>query len=82
MIVYNYDANLIWGQTIKNQTAPTFTEEWLHFQQLIAKSSKAQHYIMNNEINNDLKGAIQTEEMTLELTPPNIHRQNAAEQAI
>ena len=40
------------------------------------------HYIIGNECNAELKKALTKNKLTFELTPPNMHRRNAAERAI
>ena len=40
------------------------------------------HYIVDNECNAELKKALTKTELTFELTPPTMHRRNAAERAI
>ena len=40
------------------------------------------HYIIGNECNAELKKVLTKNELTFELTPPNMHRRNAAERSI
>ena len=38
-----------------------------------------QHYILDNECNEDFKKVLAKKDLTFELTPPNIHQRNTTE---
>ena len=83
MVVYDYNANVIWGRAIKNRQAATITSAWKELRDMFTVvGHRPTHYVMDNKINGDLRDAIKKENMQLQLTPPNIHRRNAAERAI
>ena len=82
-VLYDYDSNLIQGEPIKNRQAKTIVEAWekLH-KHLTTHGHQTKNFILDNECSRDLKLALKKHEKTYELTPPNMHRQNAAERAI
>ena len=82
-ILYNYDANAILAEPIKDRSAATITKAWtkLH-SRLKLGGCKPELYIMDNECSADLKKALQKESCTFQLVPPHVHRRNAAERAI
>ena len=82
-VLYDYDSNAILAQPVKNRQAKTLTTAWetLH-NKLTKHGHQTKHYIMDNEISQELKLALKKYDKTYELTPPNMHRRNAAERAI
>ena len=82
-VLYDYDSNVILALPIKNRQAKTLATAWetLH-QQIIHTGHKTKHFILDNEISTEVKNAFKKYKITFELTPPNMHRRNAAERAI
>ena len=83
LIGYHYDANCIHGIAIKNRKSATLTAAWQSLHDTFTKAGAAPNtYVMDNEISNDLKEALQTNDTTYQLVPPHSHRRNLAERAI
>ena len=82
-VMYDYDSNLIQGEPIKNRQAKTIVDAWekLH-NNLIQHGHTTKNYILDNECSRDLKLALKKNDIDFELTPPHMHRRNAAERAI
>ncbi len=83
LILYEYDSNAILAHPIKTRQAHEIKHAWiiLHTQLLYANRAPSV-YIMDNEKSHELKNAIVKYKLRYQLTPPNIHRINAAERAI
>lgn len=82
-VMYDFDSNAILGLPVKSRQAKTLTNAWEQLQKKLTKHGhETKHYIMDNEISGELKSALQKYNMTYELTPPHMHRRNAAERAI
>ena len=83
MIMYDYDSNAILCAPLKNRQAKTITEAWTYLHDKLTKHGhETKNFILDNECSNDLKMALKKNNKTYELTPPNMHRRNAAERAI
>ena len=68
---------------IKDRTATTLTKAWQSLHNIFAKAGVAPNtYVMDNEISQDLKEALNNENRTYQLVPPYSHRRNLAERAI
>jgi hypothetical protein len=83
VIFYIYDANFIASVLIKNRTK----QELLHAYQITYKylpscRFKPCLHKMNNETSKDVKDFIQSQQTTLQYTPPDILCTNSAKQAI
>ena len=83
MIMYDYDANAILCEPLKNRQAKTIMMAWTHLHQRLTKHGhETKNFILDNKCSGDLKSALQKNNKKYELTPPNMHRRNAAERAI
>ena len=83
MVAYNYDANAILAEPVKNRQALTLTTAWRIIDNKFKTAGvQPRTYVMDNECSNDLKQALQKEKLDLQLVPPHIHRANKAERAI
>ena len=81
--MHDYNANGIMCAPLKNQQAKTITEAWeLLHSRLTKHGHETKNFILDNECSNDLKLALEKNKKNYGLTPPNIHRRNAAERAI
>ena len=82
-VMYDYDSNAILAEPLKNRQAKTITDAWEKLHESLTKCGhKTKHFVLDNECSSDLKAALKKHNKTFELTPPNIHRRNAAERAI
>ena len=83
MVVYDFDANIILGLPLKNRQAKTLTNAWTQLHDAISRSGHTmKKFVLDNEISGELKAALTKYKYKFQLTPPNIHRINAAERAI
>ena len=83
MIMYDFDANAILCAPLKNRQAKSITEAWTQLHERLTKHGhETKHFILDNMCSSDLKLALIKNDKKYELTPPNIHRRNAAERAI
>lgn len=82
-ILYDYDANAILAEPIKNRNVSTIKQAWTKIHSRLKMSgNKPELYIMDNECSNDLKKSLAEESCSFQLVPPHVHRRNAAERAI
>ena len=82
-VMYDYDSNAIMALPIKNRQAKTLTTAWNTLQQNFTRTGHTiKHFVMDNEISFELRTALKKYNYTFELTPPHMHRRNAAERAI
>ena len=66
LIGYHFDANCIYGLVIKDRKTATPTTAWQQVHDIFAKAGIPPNtYVMDNEIPNDLKDALQ--KMTLRI---------------
>ena len=83
MIFYDYDYNLILYNPIKTRQAAEITSSW---KTLFLKRQTNGHapelYILENECSEELRKSFKKYQVTFQLVPPHVHRQNAAERAI
>ena len=80
MVAYHYDANIILIQPIKNRQAAILTAAWKIINDRLVKVGVApKSYIMDNECSDDLKAGLNKTELTYQLVPPHIHRENKAD---
>ena len=83
VIMYDYDSNAILCEPIKNRQARTITDAWERLHNRLTKHGhQTKNFILDNECSTDMKLALKKHKKSFELTPPNIHRRNAAERAI
>ena len=82
-ILYDYDSNSILTHPLKSKNAGEIKQAWVYLHTKLRNSGlEPNTYIMDNEAANELKQAILKYKITYQLTPPHIHRINAAERAI
>ena len=83
LIIYDHNFNLIEGVTLKTCNAKEITEKWKQFCDKITKNNvTTKYWIIDNEASKHLKNTLTDQQQTYQLTPPHIHRINAAERAI
>ena len=79
----DYDANVILAIVLPNRQAATIKKAWEDlFSDLIQHGHEVQHFILDNEISEELKSSFKKNNIKYQLVPPHIHRRNAAERAI
>ena len=82
-VLYDYDSNAILTAPLQSRSANHIQTAWLNLHlKLNDKGLFPSMYIMDNEAASDIKQAILKHKLNYQLTPPNIHRINAAEGAI
>ena len=82
-ILYDYDSNAILSEPLKTRNAGEIKNAWLKLHFTLSDCGiKPSTYIMDNEAANEIKQAIKKYKVSYQLTPPHIHRINAAERAI
>ena len=83
MIAYVVDPNLILAKAFKRKTKEDLTVTYLSIKhELNKKGIQVSLHILDNEASHLYKEAIEKEQCTYQLVPPNNHRRNAAERAI
>jgi hypothetical protein len=83
VIFYIYDANFIASVSIKNQTKQELLRAYqITYKYLSSCKFKPCLHKMDNETSKDVKDFIQSQQTTLQYTPPDIHCKNSAKQAI
>ena len=83
LVLYDYDSNGILVHTLKTRNAGEIRKAWISLHtRLQSKGSNPTTYIMDNEAAAELKHAIVKYKLKYQLTPPHMHRINAAERAI
>lgn len=82
-VLYDFDSNAILSTPLKSRLAGEIKNAWerLH-DKLRARGIEPNTYIMDNEASKELKRAILKYKLKYQLTPPHMHRINAAERAI
>ena len=83
LIGYHYDANCILGHPIKDRTSQSLTRAWEHLHRQFTVAGEAPDvWVLDNEISNDFKAALEKHQTNFQLVPPHSHRRNLAERAI
>ena len=83
LISYHYDANAIQGIPLPNRKAATLTRGWVKMHQQYNKAGvPPTTWILDNETSRDLKAAMSTKNVHIQLVPLHNHRANATERAI
>jgi len=83
LVAYNYDANAILFEPLKNREASSIRDAWLAVHNRYKQNGQIPvHYTMDNETSQLLEHAMEAENVTFEKVPPRQHRRNAAERAI
>ena len=82
-ICYDYDANAILAEPMKNREADSIVNAWTKcHRRLTNNGHEIKKYVLDNECSNQFKDVLKKEEIEYELVPPAQHRRNAAERAI
>ena len=82
-VLYDYDSNFIFAVPMKNREAASILAAYTDvYNQLKAAGMKPKLQKLDNECSNMLKEFLADEDTAIQLVPPGIHRQNAAERAI
>ena len=81
-VMYDFDSNAISARPLKNRQAKTILDAWeiLHTE-LTKHGHPTKNFVLDNECSIELKAALRKNNRNFELTPPNVHRRNAAERA-
>ena len=83
LVLYDFDSNAILAEPIANRTTGEIKRAWeLLHEKLRSRGVPPKTYVMDNEASKELKKAILKHKIQYQLTPPHIHRINAAEMAI
>ena len=82
-VMYDYDANPILTYPLKSRQAHEIVKAWttLHAQ-MTRHGHPITNIILDNECSNELRKALQKNNIIFQLVPPDAHRRNAAERAI
>jgi len=82
-VMYDFDSNMILVKAVPNRQAATITAAWEElFRQLTKHGHVVSHFVLDNELSNELKKAFEKKKVKFQRVPPNIHRRNSAERAI
>ena len=82
-LLYHYDTNYIYPQAIKDRSAPTILSAFQTALNLLKSCGhKPKLHTLDNECSALLKEYLSQQDIAYQLTPPYIHRRNAAERAI
>lgn len=82
-VFYDYDSNCIFAEPLPNRTAPVILRAFIKIHTTLCKAGfKPLLHRMDNECDQSLKSFMADNGMEYQLTPPHVHRRNAAERAI
>ena len=74
---------MILAEPLKTRSTSEITKAWMQLHKKLSGQGTAPSiYIIDNEACNELKTALKKKQLTYQLVPPHVHRQNAAERAI
>jgi hypothetical protein len=83
LTMYNYDSNIISTEPMKNRTDKEMIRAYTSlYKHLINAGLKPELQVMDNECSAAFRQYLAYEHIALQLVPPHLHRQNAAERAI
>jgi hypothetical protein len=83
MVLYDYDSNAILTSPLRDRRGPTIKAAYQKLHALLLKKGyRPKLQRLDNEASTLLKEFLTDNEIDFQLTPPGIHRRNAAEQAI
>jgi hypothetical protein len=83
MILYDYNSNAIFAQSINDRTDPELLKAFQFMkQELVARGLKPKLMKLDNKASKLLKAYLHQQDITFQLVPPYSHRQNSAERAI
>ena len=81
--MYDYDANAIFGEPIKDCVSATLQKAFLNlFQKIKLKEYNPTIIRLDNEISREHLNLLENLDLKVQLVPPYKHRQNLAERAI
>ena len=82
-ILYDYDSNAIHARAIPSRTKKQLVKAYQSVvQELTTRGFKPKLANLDNEISDELKSYLTTEQIDYQLTPAGLHRRNLAERAI
>ena len=83
MVVYHYNATVIFIEPITNRQLATLTVAWKIIKNRLKAAEVApKSYIMDNECSDDLKATLSKKKLEFQLVPTRIHRANKVERVI
>ena len=83
MVAYNYDANAILVEALKNRQAASIVDAWTLINKKLNEAGiQPNTYILDNECSSELKKAFHKDSIGFQRVPPSCHRANMAERAI
>ena len=83
MIFYVYDANAIIAYPLHNRTAKEMLDTYQDLYRKLTKCGvKPKLHKLDNEISKEVEDFVLEQQTAIKYTPPDMHRQNAAEKAI
>ena len=82
-LMYDYDSNAVMVKALPNRQAATIRKCWdtLHLR-LTQHGHTIKHFILDNEISEEIKTSFRKYNITFQCVPPHTHRRNAAERSI
>ena len=82
-IFYDYDSNAILAEPIKSRASNELIAAWKKCHDILtSRGIKPKLHVLDNELSDDMRQAIQATDTTIQRVPPHNHRRNAAERAI
>ena len=83
LIAYHEDANLIYGQALKNRESASIVRAWTEINNKFDKAGASPNtYVIDNEASSELKTIMHDKGIKHQLVPPHNHCANLAERAI
>ena len=83
LIAYNFDANAILAEPLKNRKGTTITEGFKKLHDIFYRAGVAPAvWVLDNERSGELEEAFNEFEVQWQFVPPHTHRANLAERAI
>jgi hypothetical protein len=83
LVFYDYDSNAILAEPLLSKTSDNLTRAIEKiYSHLTSCGCKPKLHLLDNEASLELKKYLALQGVTYQLTPPNVHRRNAAERAI
>jgi hypothetical protein len=83
LTLYDYDSNTISTEPMKNRTNKEMIRAYTSMhKQLVNAGLKPELQVIDNECSAAFRKYLPDEHIALQLVPPHLHRQNAAERAI
>ena len=82
-IFYDYDSNAILAEPIKSRASTELITAWQKcYDTLTSRGIKPKLHMLDNELSDDMRQAIQATDTAIQRVPPHNHQRNAAERAI